>query len=59
LDSSSNIVYQPLNIAQSLPNLEELDVSNSSFSEVPLTNSSVLRKLNLSYTRIKNLNYSN
>lgn len=58
LDSNSNIVYKPLNIAQGLPNLEELDVSDSSFNEVPLSNSSVLRGLNLSNTRIKDLNYS-
>ena len=58
LDSNSNIVYKPLNVAQSLPNLEELDVSDSSFNEVPLSSSSVLRKLNLSNTRIKDLNYS-
>lgn len=58
LDSSSNIVYRPLNIAQQLPNLEELDVSDSSFNEVPLSSSSVLRKLNLSNTKIKTLNYS-
>lgn len=57
LDSSSNIVYKPLNIAQQLPNLEVLDVSNSSFSEVPLSSSSVLRKLDLSYTKIKTLTY--
>ena len=58
LDSNSIVVYKPLNIAQNLPNLEELDVSNSSFNEVPLSSSSVLRKLNLSNTRIKDLNYS-
>ena len=58
LDSNSSIVYKPLNIAQNLPNLEELDVSDSSFNEVPLSSSSVLRKLNLSNTRIKDLNYS-
>lgn len=58
LDSNSVIVYKPLNIAQNLPNLEELDVSNSSFNEVPLSSSSVLRKLNLSSTKIKDLNYS-
>lgn len=57
LDSSSGIVYKPLTIAQNLPNLEELDVSDSSFSEVPLSSSSVLRKLDLSYTKIKNLTY--
>lgn len=59
LDSNSNIVYQPLTIAQQLPNLEVLDISNSSFSEVPLSQSSVLRDLNLSNTKIKTLSYSN
>ena len=58
LDPNSNVVYQPLTIAQSLPNLEELDVSDSSFSEVSLSSSSVIRKLNLSGTKIKTLNYS-
>ena len=59
LDATSNIVYMPFNRAQQLPNLEELDISDSSFNEVPLSSSSVLRKLNLSNTRIKALNYSN
>lgn len=59
LDSNSNPVYQPLTIAQQLPNLEELDVSNSTFNDVPLTSSSVLRSINLSNTKIKALSYSN
>ena len=59
IDSNSNPVYQPLTIAQQLPNLEDLDVSGSSFSEVPLSSSSTLRSLNLSETKIKSLNYSN
>lgn len=58
LDTNSNVIYLPLNIAQRLTNLEELDISDSSFNEVPLTSNSVLRKLNLSNTRIKTLRYS-
>ena len=59
LDSNSNPVYQPLTIAQLLPNLEELDVSDSTFNEVPLSSSSVLRTLDLSNTKIKTLTYNN
>lgn len=57
LDSNSGVVYKPLNIAQQLRNLEILDISNSSFNEVPLSSSSVLRRLDLSYTKIKTLTY--
>ena len=56
---NSSVVYIPLEIAQSLPNLEELDISDSSFSDVPLSQSSVLRKLNLANTKITSLTYSN
>lgn len=59
LDSNSKPVYQPLTIAQQLPNLEELNVSGSTFNDVPLTSSSVLRRLDLSNTKIKSLTYSN
>ena len=59
LDSNSSPVYIPLTVAQALPNLEELDVSDSTFSEVQLSSSSVLRKLNLSNTNIRTLTYSN
>ena len=59
LKSDSSVAYTQLSITQSLPNLEELDISNSSFNSVLLSSSSVLRKLDLSSTSIKSLNYSN
>lgn len=59
LNSDSTIAYIQLKIAQQLPNLEELDISNSSFNDVPLSSSSILRSLNLSGTSIKTLTYSN
>lgn len=59
LNADSSLSYSQLAVAQQLPNLEELDVSDSTFNSVPLSASSNLRILNLSNTQIKSVTYSN
>lgn len=52
LNRDSNVVYQGITFTQNLPNLEWLDISNSTINAVRLPESGVLKYLNLKGTRI-------
>ena len=57
LTKDSNVVYKGLDFVKNLPSLEWLDISDSSFNDVSLPESGVLKYLNVSNTRIKEINF--
>jgi len=58
LNNNSQVVYKRLDFISNLPSLEVLDISGSSFNDIILPESGILKYLDLSDTRITSINFS-